>query len=171
MDDFENSSSSLLLLVVSFLRLTSHVILDYPKSGISKERSKISSDGHQEIVVVKVEDLLNRVFSEDSHKPDLLAFYESSSSMVHSVLSHSIHKSGFQFNNPRLMHVSNFFNTVSSQFTWRLLHIDVHGSEKLVVLLEEGVHLIEESNTSQDSLNTILVGLHNILFRSIDAVD
>lgn len=151
--------------------MTSHVVFDNPKSSISEERGKVSSHGHQEIVVVKVKYLFGSILSKDSHEPDLLSLNKASSSVVHAIVSNTSHEALLKFINPGLVQVREFLFLISRNFTGNLFHFNIYGSQHLVVLLEVSVHLVEESNTSLDSLTNVLISLNDVLFRSINTVD
>jgi hypothetical protein len=69
------------------------------------------------------------------------------------------------------MHVSDFLFIFSSEFTWGLFHLDVDGSQQLVVLLKVSMHFIEESHTSDHSFYTVFVSFNGVFLRSIDAIN
>ena len=121
--------------------------------------------------MVKVENLINSVLSEDSHHPDLLSLDETSSSVVHTVLSDSVHEARFQLVSPRFVHVLDFLFILNGELTWGLFHLDEDRGQHTVVLLEENIHFIEESHTSHACLDTVFVSLNDVFLRSVNAVN
>jgi hypothetical protein len=101
--------------------------------------------------MIKVQNLVDSILYKDSHHPDLGVSHKSTSSVIHSVFSESIHKRSFNFIDVGIMHIYNFGLNATINSGWRLFHFDKYGHQYIIVFFKIVMHLVEESYSSGNS--------------------
>lgn len=80
-------SGLLLLLILSLLLLTLRVLLDNPDTSSAKQRAQFRTHSGQEISVIKVQYLVDRILELHSHQPNLLVLDKAARTLIHAILS------------------------------------------------------------------------------------
>ena len=86
-DDVDSVPGHLLFLFVALLGLLDLIVLESPKTRVAKNWTQVSLDRPHEVLMVKAQHLVNEVFDQDAHHPDLLISDSTTRSLIHSIFA------------------------------------------------------------------------------------